>query len=278
VPNDSQPPLTSEYLEALLRWRRRKEQDLLQRDSWVALDGLHWLHEGRQTAGSDPGSDLRLPASAPPRLGEFELVGGRVYFHPNGSAALDAEPPTGALEPDTTKSPTFLRRGDLTLVAIERGGRFAVRVWDNARLTSPEFGGRRWYAPDGKYILEAEFEPGEPAERLLVPDVTGEVTETPLLGEARFLLEGEPASLRAIATDDGLPWFLFADPTNETTTYPSGRFLVADPPRRGAIVLDFNRAYNPPCAFTAYATCPLPPAGNRLSQAIQAGETYSHGE
>jgi hypothetical protein len=106
--------------------------------------------------------------------------------------------------------------------------------------------------------------------------VTGDVSDEPLLGTAHFHFGDRSAWLRAVPTDEGRLWFLFADSTNETTTYPSGRFLVAELPMNGRAVLDFNRAYNPPCAFTAFATCPLPPPGNRLPFPIEAGETYQH--
>jgi uncharacterized protein (DUF1684 family) len=271
-------PLTPEYLESLSRWRRRKEQDLLRRDSWVALAGLHWLREGRQTAGSGESADLRLPASAPARIGEFELNDGRVVFHKDDSVWIEDLPAAGALQPDTSDSPTYLRLGDTTLVVIERGGRFGLRVWDNARLAAPSFRGRAWYEAEAAFVIDAGFDSAGAGATIPVPSVTGDVTETPLLGTARFYLGGQPSKLVAIATDDGLPWFLFADPSNEATTYPGGRFLVADTPHAGAVTLDFNRAYNPPCAFTPYATCPLPPEGNRLAHPIEAGERYDHEE
>jgi uncharacterized protein (DUF1684 family) len=242
----------------------------------VALAGLHWLREGRQTAGSGESADVRLPASAPYRIGEFDLHDGRVVFHKDDSVRIEDLPSGGALQPDTTDSPTYLRLGDTTIVVIERSGRFGLRVWDNARLASPSFRGRVWYEAEAAFVIDAEFDLAAPGATIPIPSVTGDVTETSILGTARFHLGGPASGLVAIATDDGLPWFLFADPTNGVTTYPGGRFLVTDAPHGAAVTLDFNRAYNPPCAFTPYATCPLPPEGNRLMRPIEAGERYEH--
>lgn len=270
--------VSSEYLARLQVWRQSKDRDLRSRDSWLALAGLTWLSEGRHLAGSDSAASIRLPPLAPARLGEFDVVGGDVYFRPASPLRIDGLPPDNTpLRPDTAVDPTYLRLGDLTLAVIDRGGRLGVRVWDNARLAPAAFPSRSWFDPDPRFVVEATFEPAPAHATVPVPDVTGVVSETTLLGSARFALGGRSACLHAIPTDEGRLWFLFGDPTNETTTYPAGRFLVAGPVQDGRIMLDFNRAYNPPCAFTRYATCPLPPRGNRLSVPIEAGETYHHG-
>jgi len=267
------------YLEELLSWRRQKEDDLRRRDGWLALAGLHWLTEGNQSAGAGQQVDLRLPPPAPAVLGDFEVRGGKVFFRSATPLAsgLEGAPPVGQpLQPDTAEDPTFLRVGELTLIVIERGQRIGLRVWDNARRERTAFVGRSWYPPDPAFRIEADFDAAAGADTIPVPDVIGNITLEPLLGTARFTLEGRPASLRAVPTGEDRLWFLFADATNGSTTYPAGRFLVAEPPRDGVAVLDFNRAYNPPCAFTPFATCPLPPEGNRLTVPVAAGETYSH--
>jgi hypothetical protein len=269
--------MDSAYLENLLSWRRQKEKDLRRRDSWLALAGLHWLAEGRQSAGANDTADLRLPPSSPDRLGDFEVRHRRVFFHSADPSQIEGVPAQGEpLLPDTSEDPTFLRVGDLTLVVIERAGRFGLRVWDNSRLATTAFRERSWYAVDRTFVIEAPFEPASGGSTIPIQSVTGDVTDERLLGTARFSIGDRPASLRAFATDGGQLWFLFADPTNESTTYAAGRFLVAEPERDGRVILDFNRAYNPPCAFTPYATCPLPPPGNRLPFPIEAGETFPH--
>ena len=269
--------MDSTYLERLLSWRRQKDDDLRRRDSWLTLAGLHWLAEGRQTAGAAASADVCLPPSFPDHLGDFEVRRGQVFFHPAPSLTLDGLPPQGdPLQADTAEEPTFLRVGDLTLVVIERGRRLGLRIWDNGRLATADLPGRSWYAPDSAWRIEASFEPAGAQATIPVPSVTGDVATELLLGTAHFNLRGRSASLRAVPADGGRLWFLFGDTTNEATTYPSGRFLVAEGPRNGGTVLDFNRAYNPPCAFTPFATCPLPPSGNRLPFPIEAGERYPH--
>ena len=268
--------MDSAYLEQLLIWRRQKVDDLHRSDSWLALAGLHWLAEGRQTAGAAASADVRLPPSCPDRLGDFEVRRSQVFFYPAQPFLLEGLPPEGEpLRPDTAQDPTFLRVGDLTVAVIERGRRLGLRVWDNGRLATA-VQERSWYAPDSGSIIEGSFEPADSEATIPVPSVTGDVSDKLLLGTARFHFGDASASLRAVPSDEGRLWFLFADPTNETTTYPSGRFLVAELPVNGRAVLDFNRAYNPPCAFTAFATCPLPPPGNRLPFPIEAGERYQH--
>jgi len=265
------------YLDRLLNWRRQKDDDLRRRDSWLALAGLHWLAEGRQSVGAAATADIRLPLSSPDRLGDFEVRRGQVFFHPAPSLHLGGLPPQGeALRADTADDPTFLRVGDLTLVVIERGLRLGLRIWDNGRLTTIGFSGRTWYAPDEAWIVEASFEPADGPATIPVPNVTGDFADEVLLGTAHFNMRDQAVSLQAVPSDGGRLWFLFGDATNGPMTYPSGRFLVAEPPRNGAAVLDFNRAYNPPCAFTPFATCPLPPSGNSLPFPIEAGERYRH--
>jgi hypothetical protein len=267
--------MDSAYLEKLLSWRRQKEDDLLRRDSWLALAGLHWLAEGRQVVGSAPAADVHLPPGSPDVLGEIELRTNQIIFHPAPGLLIEGVPADGeSVSPDTADNPTYLRLGDLTLLVIERGRRFGLRIWDNAGHARTTFGGRFWYPPDPAYVIRAAFEPGAPEATIPVLDVTGGGSDERLMGTAHFHFSDRPASLWAIPTDGGQLWFLFADPTNGVTTYPSGRFLVAEPAQDGVANLDFNRAYSPPCAFTAFATCPIPPPGNKLSFPIEAGERY----
>jgi uncharacterized protein (DUF1684 family) len=262
-------------LADLLEWRRRKEEDLRRRDGWLALAGLHWLSEGRQTAGAHPTADVRLPAGSPDHLGDFEVVRGQVFFHPTRPDDVEGAPEPGEpLRPDTDEDATVLHVGEVTLVAIARGHRLGLRVWDNRRLATTTFAGRSWFAPRSDFVVQADFQPAPAEAMIAVPNAIGDVSDEPWLGTASFQLGGVSASLRAVPAGGGRLWFLFADPTNKSTTYPAGRFLVAEAAHADRVVLDFNRAYNPPCAFTAYATCPLPPSGNELPFPIDAGERY----
>jgi len=267
-------------MDEILAWRQEEDEALRRRDGWLALAGLHWLAEGSQTAGSSAGVELRLPASAPAHLGAFEVRGGQVFFNRDSSlpTPLEGERSDGvALRPDVSEHPDFLRVGEVTLLVIKRAGRLGLRVWDNARRERTSFSGRSWFPVDRAWFVEALFEAAPGGRTILIPNQIGDLTEEPLQGRATFTLAGQTASLQAVPSEDGKLWFLFEDATNGETTYPAGRFLVAEPAQAGYTILDFNRAYNPPCAFTPFATCPLPPEGNRLPLWIEAGERYPPG-
>ncbi len=275
------PQESDAYVDQILAWRQEKDESLRGRDGWLALAGLHWLIEGTQSAGAGDEVDLRLPASMPRSVGTFEVRHSLVFFHrdPSLETPLEGEPSAGEpLRSDVDDHPGFLRLGAVTVAVIERAGRLGLRVWDNARPERTTFVGRTWYPVDLAWSVQARFEPATAGRRILVPNQIGDLNEETLLGTASFTINGAEAALHAVPNEDGKLWFLFADATNGRTTYPSGRFLVADLPEDGLTTLDFNRAYNPPCAFTPYATCPLPPKGNQLAMAIEAGESYGSEE
>jgi uncharacterized protein (DUF1684 family) len=159
-------------------------------------------------------------------------------------------------------------------VLIRRGDRLGVRLWDARRPERTSFPGRRWYPVDPAWRLAASFDAHTPPVSLRVPSVLGETHVEHSIGRVSFLIAGEAHALEALPEETGELFLIFADPTNRDVTYPSGRFLYTDPPEAGQVIVDFNRAYNPPCAFTSYAICPLPPAENRLSVPVAAGEIY----
>jgi len=164
--------------------------------------------------------------------------------------------------------------GELRLALIRRGGRLGIRLWDHRRPERRTFAGRKWYPIDPGWRVSATFIAHNPPLSLPVPTILGEVSLEQGVGRVVFDLSGATWSLEAIQEDVGELFLIFADPTNRETTYPSGRFLYAEVPTDGLVFLDFNRAYNPPCAFTDFATCPLPPAENHLAIPIRAGEIY----
>lgn len=262
------------YRASIEAWRRRKDEDLRARDSWLALAGLYWLDPGRHTVGSSPDSDLRLAPHAPARLGTFHAAGDGVRFElARGVADLEGAPAQGELlRPDTHDDPHRLQCGEISLMLVERGGRLGIRVWDNSRPERTRFPGRQWYPIDPTARRVARFESAAAGRTIAVPNQLGGIEETPLLGTAVFDWREMQASLEAVPTGDGGLWFLFADQTNGKETYPAGRFLVGEAAEGGGVVLDFNRAYNPPCAFTEFATCPLPPGANHLPFPIPTGE------
>lgn len=246
-------------------------------DGWLALAGLFWLHEGENTFGSADTNDIVLPPSAPPRAGVLYLTAGRVHIQPAAGDLLQVDgraAAPGLLEPDTSDHPTRISLGPLTMVVLQRGDRLGVRLWDNSRPSRNSFPGRQWFPVDPSWRLEAEFIAHDPPHPLAVPNVLGDTTDEAGVGRIVFTRRGQSFRLEALDSDSGGLWLIFADRTNAGETYPAGRFLVCPGVDRGRVVVDFNQAYNPPCAFTEFATCPLPPRENILDLRIEAGERY----
>jgi uncharacterized protein (DUF1684 family) len=179
---------------------------------------------------------------------------------------------------DSSRQPGILKLAGLSLQVLERGGRYAIRLRDpNCRLRK-EFSGLNWFPVQESYRVTARLEPHKTGGGVKVTNVLGQTSEMKSPGVAVFRLNGQELRLTPVIEDDGTLFFIFRDATAGKQTYGAGRFLYAAPARNGKIVLDFNRAENPPCAFTPYATCPLPPRENRLAVPIAAGEkTYHHG-
>jgi uncharacterized protein (DUF1684 family) len=252
------------YRGTIEAWRTEREQKLRAEDGWLAVAGLFWLHEGDQRLGTAAGSDIVLPAgSAPAQAGTLSLHERRVTFRPEAG-----EP--RVLRPDSDDAVTV---GRLRLGIIERSGRLGLRVRDPESPRRRSFAGLRWYPVDEAYRVTARFVPAAAKRTIPIPNVLGDVIEMPSPGHVEFTLRGQALRLDPVLEDDAPElFFIFRDATAGKETYPAGRFLYADPPKDGALTLDFNQAYSPPCAFTDFATCPLPPPQNRLKLAIAAGE------
>ncbi len=177
------------------------------------------------------------------------------------------------LRSDVGGVPDLVSIGDLTLLVLQRGDRFGIRVRDRDSPTRAAFAGRRWFPIRASYCLMATFVPHDPPHQISIANILGTTENTASPGYVVFAVDGQDYRLDAITEGDQL-WFIFRDRTSADTTYPAGRYLKAPPPQQGMVTLDFNRAYNPPCAFTAFATCPLPPPQNHLPLRIEAGERY----
>ncbi len=255
------------YVESILEWRREREERLKADDGWLTITGLFWLKEGEQTVGSAPDNDIVLPAhSAPARIGTIEHYGGRTVLRWASPTRKPLE-----LRPDTTGRPTRVTFEDITFWVIQRGDRYALRLRDRRSRLRKRFTGCRWFPVKPEYRIEARFLAFPQPKKMQVPSVVGIPEEMESPGVVEFQLHGKTVRLTAVSRDGEL-WFLFRDATSGRTTYGAARFLYADAPKDGKVILDFNKAYNPPCAFTPYATCPLPPPENRLDVAIEAGE------
>jgi uncharacterized protein (DUF1684 family) len=265
------------YQQSFEKWKADLVEDL--KKNWLPLAGLFWLKPGANSFGTDAKNSIVLPEhSAPAYAGEFDLRGKDVTVKfPAGSAAkIDGEPATTAkLRPDISGKATVIELGKLQMRVIVRGERIGVRVKDLDNPAVRKYRGPIFYALNTAYRVTARWEPSDGKKMVDVPNVLGDVTPTPVAGVARFKINGREMALSALSGDpkEGL-FFVFKDLTSKTETYPPGRFLDSGPVVNNTVVLDFNEAYNPPCAVTPFATCPLPPKQNQLTVAIPAGEKY----
>jgi uncharacterized protein len=271
------PSVDPAYQQSFEKWKAELVDDLKQ--EWLPLAGLFWLKPGENSFGSDAKNAVVFP-KGPAHAGLFVLQGKTVtvQFAPGVDATVAGKPATMAeLQPDTTDDPTVVELGNLRLHVIVRGERVGIRLKDLNSDAARQYHGPQFFPLDLSYRVTATWLPSDGKQTVDVPNVLGDVSPTPIAGTAVFKINGQELRLTDLGGDaaKGL-FFVFSDPTSKTDTYPGGRFLKTDPVANGTVVLDFNRAYNPPCAVTAYATCPLAPKENRLSVAIQAGEEYDH--
>jgi uncharacterized protein len=271
------------YVHEIEDWQRARAERLTADGGWLTVAGLVWLKQGKNSFGSDPSCDVVLPAHAAPRqAGLFVLEGKQVRVEVGSGVAvtLGGKPVTRlTLKSDAGgTAPDVLSLGALTMQIIDRGGRQGVRVKDMKSPARAAFKGLRYFPIDPRYRVVARFVPHTAPVTLDVPTVLGTVESMPSPGYASFHLPGVAPPLRLDAVlepGETELFFIFRDATAGKTTYGAGRFLYAAPPVDGTVVLDFNRAYSPPCAFTPHATCPLPPPNNRLPVAIEAGEMHA---
>lgn len=272
-------------------FREAREGRLKQPDSWLSLVGLYWLHEGDNSAGSAPTAEIIFPPSLPSTLGTFVVPGpdgAAAELRTAGGFAVTVEGREGQpaqenqtrvpLFADTSGKGTVLRSGSVLFYLIERQGKLGVRIKDSESETLKTFTGIETYPLAWDWRIRARFEPAPEGRTIEVPNVLGQVSAEKSAGIVTFEKNGQTWQLEALEGEgeDGLS-FIFADGTNAKGTYGGGRFLEAKVEggnRKTATtaIVDFNFAYNPPCVFSPYATCPLPPAEAKIGLPIEAGE------
>jgi uncharacterized protein (DUF1684 family) len=228
-------------------WRANYEASLKAPDGWLSVAGLFWLHEGANTV------ELSHQKIA------LTLASGKVTHEKR------------QLKSDATDHPDVLKFGDISLTVIERGGKFGVRLRDPNAETRRDFTGCKWFPASDAWRIHAKWIPYPKPKTIAITNILGMTDQEPSPGYAEFTLQGKKMTLEPVL-EDGELFFMFKDATSAKTTYGAGRFLYAALPKGDAVELDFNKAHNPPCAFTAFATCPLPPKQNILPAAIEAGE------
>lgn len=262
-------------------WKSERITRLRAEDGWLSLAGLLWLQEGDNSFGSAADNTILFPEPAPAHVGVFTLREGKVSLVvAAGAKVFDRDPERGPVPvrsrvyPGLSASdPEALELGPFRFYPIERSGRFAIRLKDMDSATRRNFSGIDCFSRDEAWRLEGRFEAFDDSSRtLLVPSIIGTPTQTPWPGMVRFQVGAEEYQLAVFGDTVEDSWTVFADRTNGKETYGGGRFLVVESLGDGRVLLDFNKAYNPPCVFTPYATCPLPPSRNRLAIRIEAGE------
>nr|WP_239014454.1 DUF1684 domain-containing protein [Archangium violaceum] len=270
------PDTKQSELEAETRaWHQKRIANLTSEEGWLSLVGLHWLKEGDNRFGSAQDNDLIFPANTPAHIGTLANKGGKVTLtvQPGTPLTRAGQPFTGGEVGDSETEKDVLMLGSLRFFLIRRGDRIGVRVKDTEAPARKQFHGIPTWPVSTAWRIEGRFEPAATPRKLAVPTVLGTVEEETSPGTIVFTVNGQEYRLDPVQSPGSNQLFIiFADLTNRSESYGAGRFLYADPPKDGKVVLDFNRAYNPPCAFSPYATCPLPPPQNRLKLRVEAGE------
>jgi uncharacterized protein (DUF1684 family) len=237
--------------ENYAQWRAHYEASLKAPDGWLSVAGLTWLHEGANSVELPPGASQKTIA--------LRVDRGKVTYQGR------------LLKTDDAEHPDVLKFGDVSLTIIERGGKVGVRIRDPRAESRRTFTGCKWFPADPAWRIEAKWVAYPKPKTIAITNILGMTDQEPSPGYAEFTLQGKTMRLEPVLEDSEL-FFIFKDATSTTTTYGAGRFLYAAVPKGNTVELDFNKAHNPPCAFTAFATCPLPPKQNILTASIEAGE------
>jgi uncharacterized protein len=270
-----------QYTETIEEQRRKRAEMLLADLGFFTLAGLFWLKEGANTFGSGSENDIVLPLNSAPRLaGVFHLEGNETTLSVAPDVTITTRDGTRvhvlSMQSDSTGASDYIFLNSLVMLLLQRGERQAIRLYDKEHPARKNFTGLSWYPIAPAYRIPAEFIAYDPPKVLPIVDATGYAHDVPSVGYVQFEWAGNTVRLDAQARGERL-FYNFRDATNGDTTYSAGRFLYSELPQQGRVVLDFNLATNPFCAYTPFATCPLPPSQNRLDFRIEAGERlYNH--
>ncbi len=266
------------YQQEIRDWQSRRLRNLTAEDGWTTLVGLFWLEEGENSFGRAASNHIVMDyPGLPQQVGTFRVRGAQVDFSAAPDAAvMHAGRPVSSLGPlidDVGGTPTLLKTGSMSFHLLERSGRFGIRVRDSAAVARVHFQGLKYFPIDEKWRLAARFEPYQPVKTVSIVTVLDMQEEMQSPGTLVFEFDGREHRLEAVLESGTTDYFvMFTDLTNGQQTYAAGRCLYVSPPVGGATVIDFNKAYNPPCCFSAFATCSLPQLQNRLPLAVRAGE------
>ena len=259
-------------------WRSARAERIRSENGWLTLVGLFWLEPGETRFGTDRSNPIALPDGSGPALGGSFVRDGptvRLKANPDAGVTVNGGAPTGdALRTDADGKPDEVRSGRVRMTVIRRGEKIGIRAKDPDSPVRKGFRGLEYFPASLDYRVEAEFLPYPEPREVRIPTVLGTVETMTAPGIVKFRIRGKDVSLEPVLEEPGAKelFFIFRDETSGKETYEAGRFLYTELPKDGRVTLDFNRAYNPPCAFTPYATCPLPPRKNRIPLRVEAGE------
>ena len=270
IPNNEE----GTYQNEINQWHQKRIDGLKSEEGWLNLAGLFWLKEGDNTFGSDEKNDIVFPKKASKKVGTLVLRDGKVSFKAHSDAQvklIEAETsPEFVFEEGKT---TTMEQGALRWFIIKRGPKYGIRLRDLEHLALAHFKGVERFVVNESWKIKAKLEKPATPRTIAITDVLGLVSQQPLVGHAVFEWKGKTYRLAATDAGGGRLFIIFKDKTTAHETYGAGRFLYTDKPdEAGNVVLDFNKSINPPCAFSPYATCPLPPAENNLQVRVEAGE------
>jgi uncharacterized protein (DUF1684 family) len=257
-PAPSKPAAADPYEQQILKWRVTRRASLMKEDGWLSLVGLEWLNPDE--------NDVKLPTQ-PPTTAHFRLADGNVTLVKNGKV-------TNLRDDTDPQGPTVIKIGTFRYNVIKRNDKLAIRMKDSEAETRAHFQGLDYFPVNPRWRIEARFEPFNPPRKVAIANVLGMTSDETAPGELVFDVDGKTVRIMPILEQGEKDLFIiFKDATSGKETYPAARYLYAAPPGPdGKTIVDFNKSYNPPCAFTHFATCPLPPPQNRLPFRIEAGE------
>jgi uncharacterized protein (DUF1684 family) len=269
------------YAEQIQKWRHERVERLTKPTGWLSLVGLDWLKDGTNKLGSAPDNDLVI-TSAPAHLGTITLASGKatIELDANSNATIDgASTRTAALLDDTHEKPTTIAFGSTNFYLIQREDKYGLRIKDSEAPTRKNFLGIDYFDIDPSWRIEAKWEAYNPPHEIEESNIIGQTDKVIVPGAAIFERDGKSYRVEPVIETPGDTelFLVFADKTSGKETYGAARFVYTEPPKDGKVIIDFNKAYNPPCAFTPFATCPLPTALNRLKMRVTAGEKKYRG-
>jgi uncharacterized protein len=266
-----------EYEDQILKWRAKKYDGLVRENGWLALAGLSWLREGRNLIGSNPLCEVNLPENAPTFLGVIEKKDKVFRFQAAEGVRVEINGRLAGktvLKSNLDAKPSFITWNKIRMVLHEYTGRYAVRVWDNSREERFSLPPLKWFPINKHFRFNARYKEYPEPKTSGQEDTFGETVEDRMDGYISFTFEGKKYKLDVTQTKDDKLFLKFKDLTSSSETYPPSRYLYTEPLKNGKVILDFNYAYSPPCAFTPYATCIFAPFQNHLPFRVEAGEIY----